>query len=290
MTRDARIGTIIAGLLCAAGLATAPGAFAQGSVERGAYLVNAVMACDTCHTPRGPNGGLDMTRRLSGGSQIFETPAYLVKGANITPDRETGIGAWSDADLKRTLTTGVRPDGSRLATAMPFAFYGGMTPGDLDSIVAFLRSLPPVNNKVQAPVYRLNTVVHAVPGTERPTDERDLADPVKRGAYLATLAHCQECHAGHVGDTPDFRGAPGKGGRVFSGPAGSVAAVNITSSKTAGIGDWTDEDIKRVLTTSKGRDGLQLAGPMARGAYFKNMTPGDMDALIAYLRRLPPLD
>jgi len=79
---------------CAAAL-IATGAVAQDSLlERGSYLVNAVMACDGCHTPRGPSG-FDMTRRFSGGSQVWDEPAYLVRGSNITPDRETGIGSWS---------------------------------------------------------------------------------------------------------------------------------------------------------------------------------------------------
>src|SRR5262245_21615612 len=74
-------------------------AFGQSLLDRGSYLVNAVMACDGCHTPRGP-GGFIMEKRFSGGSQTWDEKAYTVKGSNITPDRETGIGAWSEADLK----------------------------------------------------------------------------------------------------------------------------------------------------------------------------------------------
>src|SRR3982074_270511 len=89
------------------------------ALERGSYLVNAVMACDGCHTPRQP-GGFAMERRFSGGSQTWDTPAYTVKGANITPDRDTRIGAWNDADLKRALTDGFRPSGVPLAPQRPF--------------------------------------------------------------------------------------------------------------------------------------------------------------------------
>src|SRR5215470_5275646 len=76
-------------------VASLAGAAGETLVERGAYLVNAVMACDGCHTPRGPNG-FAMDKRFSGGSQTWETAAYTVKGSNVTPDRATGIGAWSD--------------------------------------------------------------------------------------------------------------------------------------------------------------------------------------------------
>src|SRR6186997_1115812 len=110
----------------------ATGAVAQESLlERGSYLVNAVMACDGCHTPRGP-AGFDMTRRFSGGAQVWDEPAYLVRGSNITPDRETGIGNWSANDLKRLMTDGMRPNGVPVAHQMPYPFYKILTPGDLD--------------------------------------------------------------------------------------------------------------------------------------------------------------
>ena len=76
--------------------------FAETPLERGAYLVSAVMACDGCHTPRGP-GGFDMSRRFSGGAQLFDEPAFTVKGSNISQDADTGIGSWSVADIKKLL-------------------------------------------------------------------------------------------------------------------------------------------------------------------------------------------
>ena len=84
-------------------LALATSAAAQSSLERGDYLVNAVMACDGCHTPRGPTGFV-MEKRFSGGSQTWDDPAYTVKGSNITPDPGTGIGRWSESDIKISLT------------------------------------------------------------------------------------------------------------------------------------------------------------------------------------------
>ena len=129
---------------------------AETLLERGSYLVNAVMACDNCHTPQGPNG-LIMDKRFSGGSQTWDEPTYRVKGANITPDRQTGIGTWSDTDIKRALTEGVRPNGTALAPIMPFTFYKILTPRDLDAVVAYLRSVAPVSNEVPAPVYNPTT-------------------------------------------------------------------------------------------------------------------------------------
>src|SRR5690349_15163359 len=107
--------------LCVAALSAAiDGAAAETPVERGSYLVNAVMACDGCHTPRGPGGVFVMEKRFSGGSQTWDTPKYTVKGSNITPDGETGIGTWSETELRRALTDGVRPNGVALAPQMPF--------------------------------------------------------------------------------------------------------------------------------------------------------------------------
>src|SRR6476659_8117418 len=90
--------------------ATAGSAHAQTPLERGSYLVNAVMACDGCHTPRGPTGFV-MEKRFSGGSQTWDDPAYTVKGSNIPPDPDTGIGRWSVSDIERSLTEGLRPYG-----------------------------------------------------------------------------------------------------------------------------------------------------------------------------------
>src|ERR1043166_6215049 len=123
------------------------GAVAQSAVERGDYLVNSILTCGNCHTPRGPGGVFDMSRQLSGGPQTFEEDDFTVKGANITPDKETGIGTWSADDLKRTLRTGVRPNGVPLATVMPYSFYAVFTPRDLDAVVAYVRSVPAIRSE-----------------------------------------------------------------------------------------------------------------------------------------------
>jgi mono/diheme cytochrome c family protein len=264
-------------------------AFAQSPVERGSYLVNAVMACDGCHTPRGP-GGFLTDQRFSGGSQTWDEPAYKVKGSNITSDRETGIGAWSEADLKRSLVEGVRPNGTPLAPQMPFAFYRILTPRDLDALAAYIRSAPAVKNAVQAPVYKAAMHAPSIPGAEKPFDEAAMSDPVKRGFYLATIAHCMECHARRPDGTHDFKNWYGKGGNVMKGPFGTVTVSNITSHPKSGIGAWSDAEIKRALTQGLGRDGRQFKLPMARQLYFSKMTEPDLDAIVAWLRTLPPLE
>jgi mono/diheme cytochrome c family protein len=127
------------------------------------------------------------------------------------------------------------------------------------------------------------------PGAEKPMPEADLDDKVKRGFYLVTIAHCLECHTpfGPPGTGVDFQNSLGKGGRDFHGPWGVSTARNITPSKSKGIGDWTDAEIKRAITEGVRKDGSRLKPPMGY-SYYAKMTGGDVDAMIAYLRTLPP--
>jgi len=274
--------SLLAGAAC-------PAVRAETPLERGSYLVNSVMACDGCHTPRqGP--AFVMERRFSGGSQTWDTPAYTVKGSNITPDRDTGIGAWSEADLKRALVDGVRPSGVPLAPQMPFAFYKILTPRDLAAVVAYIRSVQPVRNEVQTPNYKTAMHVELLPEGDKPMAEDALRDPVKRGFYLATIAHCMECHSRRPDGVNDYKTWWGKGGFEFRDTWGSAVARNITSHPTAGIGAWTDADIKRALVEGVGRDGRAFKPPMARHIYFKHMTEEDIGAIIAWLRTVPPLE
>jgi mono/diheme cytochrome c family protein len=270
-------------------MATVGTAAAEALLERGDYLVNAVMACDGCHTPR-PGGVFDMSKRFSGGSQTFDDPTFTVKGSNITPDRETGIGSWTDADLKRALTEGVRPSGVPLAPQMPFPFYRILTSRDADALVAYIRTAAPVKNEVAPPVYKAAMHPATIPGAEQPISEEALKDPVKRGFYLATLAHCMECHARRPDGVQDYKSSWGKGGHEMKGPFGSVTVRNITSHPEKGIGGWSDAEIKRALTLGVGRDGRNFKLPMARQIYFSKMTDGDLDAMVAWVRTIPPLE
>jgi mono/diheme cytochrome c family protein len=271
--------------LCAA----ATSAPAETPIERGSYLVNAVMACDLCHTPRGP-GGLNMERRFSGGSIVWDGPAYTVHGSNITPDRDTGIGAWSKDDIKRLLTTGVRPNGVPVAPQMPYGFYRILTPGDLDAIATYLETIMPVSNEVPPPVYKAAAYPVPLLGAETSIGDAVPQDPVKRGFYLATLAHCMECHSRKPDGVQDFKNWWGKGGHEMKGPFGSVVVSNISSHKEKGVGAWTDAELKRVFTEGIGRDERVLKLPMARQRYFSKMTEQDLNAIVAWVRTIPPIE
>jgi mono/diheme cytochrome c family protein len=266
-------------------LALAGGAYADTPVERGAYLVNTIMTCANCHSPKGPPDVV-AGKDFSGGLR-FNEPPFDVTAPNITPDKETGIGAWSDADLKKLLRTGMRPSGVPVAAVMPTGFYGIITDGDMDAIVAYLRTLKPISNKVPEPIYKLSAPRQIFPGAENPYTPAMANDAMKKGFYLATIGHCMECHTPMVKGQHDWTADLGRGGMEFPGPWGVSTSRNVTSSKTKGIGEWTDAEIKRAITTGVDKDGNKLKGPMGY-QYYARMADADLDAVIAWVRTLPP--
>lgn len=124
---------------------------ADPAVERGKYLAD-IAGCNDCHTPGYFLGKPDMARFLGGSEVGFEISGLGVfHGPNLTPDKETGLGGWTDAQVLTALQKGTRPDGRMLAPIMPWHAFANLTPQDAQAIVAFLRSLPPVRNKVPGP-------------------------------------------------------------------------------------------------------------------------------------------
>jgi hypothetical protein len=124
---------------------------------------------------------------------------------NITPDRDTGIGAWTKDDIKRLLSLGARPDGALVALQMSYGFYKILTPGDLDAIAVYLKTIKPVSNEMPSPVYKAAAYPVPLPGAETSIGDTVPADPVKRGFYLATLAHCMEGHSRKPDGVQDSR-------------------------------------------------------------------------------------
>jgi mono/diheme cytochrome c family protein len=286
------------GIACGLLLAIFGSAMAQSPAERGGYLVSTIMACGNCHTPRDADGQSIAARAFSGGL-TFTTPAFIATAPNITPDVETGIGSWSDAEIKRALVEGMRPDHGRLAgvplaAIMPANFYKGLLPDDLDAIVAYLRTVKPISNQSPAPVYKAPVRRDPYPDAEAGFSKAVLADPVRHGAYLVTIGHCMECHSAWSRGVSDFKTGLGRGGRAFPAREGSPqgtpdsVAANITSDPSAGIGAWSDAEIGRAVTHGIGRDGRALRQPMAYG-FYAGLKPADLADIVAWLRTVPPL-
>lgn len=253
-------------------------------VKRGDYLVNGILTCGNCHTPKGPTGDI-MDKAFSGGLS-WDEPPFKVTAPNITQDKETGIGSWTNAQIKTLLRTGVKPNGVHGAMVMPTGFYHIMTERDLDAVIAYLRTLKPIKNKVPDPIYKMPQVEHVLPGSETPYTEAMLGDKLKRGFYLTTIAHCMECHTPMEKGVRRWDTRLGAGGFDFPGPWGVSTSRNITSSKEKGIGNWTDAEIKRAITTGVRKDGSHLKPPMGFH-YYATLTADDLDAVMAYIRTVP---
>ena len=256
-------------------------------VKRGDYLVNGILTCGNCHSPKGLPAAI-AGKDFSGGLS-WDEPPFKVTASNITQDKETGIGNWTDAQIKTALRKGLRPNGTPLAMIMPSDFYEIMTERDLDAVVAYLRTVTPVKNTVPAPIYKMQQAHLPFAGGEKPYTEAMMSDKVKKGFYLATIAHCMECHTPMGPRGREFSSKLGTGGFEFPGPWGVSVSKNITSSKTKGLGEWTDAEIKRAITTGVDRKHNKLKPPMAYHSYAM-LTGADLDAVVAYLRTVPAKD
>jgi mono/diheme cytochrome c family protein len=264
-----------------------PKGLAQASlVERGEYLATAA-DCMVCHTT--PGG-----KEYAGGLG-FKLPFGTLYSTNITPDKETGIGNYSDQEFLNAVHRGTRRDGARLYPAMPYTSYTYISDADALAIKAYLFSLPPV--RAAAPA---NTL--AFPFNQRwammfwsalfNPDTRYEPDTSKspewnRGAYLAeALAHCGECHtprnlAFALNNRQKFAGAITAGWRAF----------NISSDKATGVGGWRDDDLISYLSIGHAAGHGTASGPMAEAVdhSLSQLAPEDIRAVVTYLRSVPPI-
>jgi mono/diheme cytochrome c family protein len=255
-------------------------------VKGGEYLARAA-DCMVCHT--GTGGG-----EYAGGLAI-PLPFGTLYSTNITPDKETGIGNYSDAEFLNAVQRGIRRDGTRLYPAMPYPSYSYMTDADALAIKAYLFSLAPVHG-----VNRADTL-------QFPFNQRWLMGPWSfffsenvrfkpntaqspewnRGAYVAeALAHCGDCH------TPRNLAFALDNRRKFAGAvAAGWHAFNITSDRGTGIGAWSDKEIAAYLSTGHASGRGTAAGPMGEAVdhSFSLMAPADINAMVAYLHSIPPL-
>lgn len=255
-------------------------------LERGRYLMSSLAACGNCHTPRGPDGATQANLELSGGPPVKEQP-FDAYPSNITPDLKTGVGRWTTAQLKRAIREGKRPDGSLIGPPMPFGFYHDMADSDLDAIVAYLRQVKPIEATPPKSVYRIPLPPAYGPPIKAAIKAPSPKDTVAYGAYLAgPVAHCMECHTPMDKGVVD-RKKMGAGGNAFNGPWGVAVSRNLTPHES-GLKNWSDAEIEKAIRDGVSRDGSRLKPPMGY-EYYKNISAGDMKAIIAYLRSLPAL-
>ena len=259
---------------------------ADGDLARGRYLLNGIAACGNCHSPRGPGGAIPAGQEMSGGL-VIELPEFRAVASNITPDKETGIGNWTDAQIVAAIREGKRPDGSIVGPPMPIEFYRHMSDNDVHALVAALRAVQPVHHVVEKSVFKIPLpAAYGPPVAHVPNVPR--TNPVAYGRYLSDIGHCLECH------TPRVKGALdetrlGAGGRVLPAPAGgTVVAANLTPGNPDGMARWTNAQLKATIATGVRPDGRHLV-PLMPFDWYKNVKDDDMNALVAYLRTLKPV-
>jgi mono/diheme cytochrome c family protein len=254
-------------------------------VARGANLVRAA-DCAACHNIPGGKPFV--------GGFAFHLPFGTIYSTNITPDKETGIGTWSDDDFVRALHQGIAKDGTHLYPAFPYASYTGLSREDAVAMKAYLFSLPPVHaparpNQLSFPFNQRWTLAFwnlAFLDEHRFKPDPALSAGENRGAYLATaLGHCGECH------TPRNIGFAMEIGRQFGGAvAQGWHAYNITTDKNYGIGDWSDQQIADYLSFGHAAGRGSASGPMgeAVGNSLRYLTSDDTHSLVLYLRHVEP--
>ena len=260
-------------------------AYAQGDAKKGEYVAKAA-GCVGCHTDTVP------AAVSYAGGRVIDTPFGKFYGPNITPHPVSGLGKWSEADFRRAMRLGERPDGAHYYPAFPYPSFTGMTDRDIRDLWAYLRSLPPASRSSQAHDLRFPfswrftvTFWKWMFFTPRPfmTNPQTPA-AVNRGAYLVgVLGHCGECH------TPrNFLGGP-KTSRLLAG--GKIPEGRTANLTPTGLKKWHDRDLREFF-----RSGATPEGDVPSDAMYEvirdttsQLTAEDLAALMAYLRALAPI-
>jgi len=256
-------------------------------IARGQYLAEAA-DCLACHTAEGGEA--------FAGGRAFVTEFGTIYSSNISPDPETGIGGWSDADFVRAVHEGVSADGDWLYPAFPYAAYTYLTEADVLAIRAYLASQPPVRNVPpentlrfpynQRWLMRFWAALYNPDSRFEPVADRSLS--WNRGAYMVeALGHCGDCHTPR---TP-FQSLDNR--RKFAGGiAEGWRAYNLSSHESSGIGSWSAGDLEQYLKTGRAENRGSAFGPMAEAVHlsFKKMTDADISAIVEYLRSVPPVE
>lgn len=266
-------------------------------IERGKYLANHVTVCMDCHSSRdwtrfsGPlihgtegKGGENFGKELGLPGTLYTK--------NITP---YNLGSWSDGELFRVITSGVTKDGRVLFPIMNYPGFSQMGEEDIYSIIAYIRTLKPIENKVPDSKldFPMNFIVKTLPQPYSSKKVPDRSDKVAYGKYLVTIAGCADCHTQSVKGEP-VQGMHLAGGTVIKLPFGILRSANITPDKETGIGSWTKEDfIKRF----KAYDNDTVFAKVNRNEFntimpwqfFAGMTEEDLGSIYEYLRSLKPV-
>lgn len=270
-------------------------------IARGRHLFTELADCDGCHTPRDWQrfaGPVKESERGAG----FEFPGELglpgrIVSANLTSDRETGLGNWTDGEILRALREGVSRDGRALFNFMPYDHYARMSDEDAYALIAYIRTLPPIRRERPLPdlpfplKYLVNDFPRPVQGAVPAPSKKD---KVQYGEYLVNLALCKHCHTVYEDGAP-VAGREFAGGQEFRFDQRLARSANITPDEETGIGLWTED---RFVAKFKGFAELHAdnAPKMTQVNFtimpwlaLSRLPEDDLRAIYAYLRTLKPI-
>lgn len=266
-------------------------------IARGKYLANHVMLCIDCHSQRDfslfsapPVPGTEAT----GGERFDHSMGFpgVFVSPNITP---AGIADYSDGELFRLITTGVKKDGDPIFPVMPYPSYGKMDGTDIEAVIAYIRSLEPKEreNEVSKPDFPINLIMRTMPTKAALTKRPPETDAVAYGKYLTTAAACTDCHTQF--ENGSYTGEPLAGGRGFDLPDGSVlTSANLTPHET-GLKNWTKEQFVERFKMYENPENIVKLKPgemqtIMPWAMYAGMTSQDLESIFDYLQSLEPVD
>lgn len=269
-------------------------------VERGEYIANHVAVCIDCHSTRDFSrfSGPPAPNTLGKGGDKFDHSLGFpgtFYARNITPDKETGIGTWTDGEVYRAITRGVSKDGGPLFPVMPYKAYSQMTTEDAYAVIAYIRTLAPIRHKVPAsdPDFPMNLILRTMPTNDAPAvlEKTALDDALAKGEYLLTIAACNDCH------TPQQKGAPIEGmflagGMEFPTPDGGILrSANITPDKETGIGKWTEDAFVQRFKMHENPATVAPGGPnsIMPWSMYAGMKEEDLRSVYKYLMTVKPI-
>jgi len=280
-----KLPLLISCVLLAAGITAACAQDDAALLARGKYLMEGVVACANCHIARSDKSEPLYDKGLSGG-MLFDDPAFKAYAPNITPDPETGIGKWTDAQLAKAIREGIRPDGSLIGPPMPIPFYRNLSDADLAAIIAYLKAQPPIKHAVAKSTYHIPLPPNYGPPVAHVTAPAQ-GGTRQYGEYLANIGHCMDCHTPRGKNGMLIMSRLGAGGQVIKWPDGSEAVTPNLTPDESGLKSWSDAQIERAIREGINKNGNPLRRIMAFD-WYKNIDAQDMSALIAYLRSLKP--
>jgi mono/diheme cytochrome c family protein len=270
-------------------------------VERGEYLVDHVLVCGVCHTPNGADGKPDLTKYLAGSRSYDFTDKdgtiVTVNAENLTSHNPEGLATWTDEQIRTALTAGIDDEHIALYPIMPYPEYSLLTRADVDSIIQYLRTIPPNDNVVPSdyPYFDQNPPAPPVDGSKIPHTTLPTTDPgyaaAERGRYLATAA-CLNCHTEQLSaDVPDLAKAFA-GGKKYTFVRGAPVntSANITPDAT-GLATWSIDDIVAALKTNTEKGtGRAFCNTHPGGPeLYGKMADSDMRDIATYIHTLPPV-